>query len=142
MKNSSIKGFSLVEIIVSTIILTIGVFWVYKLIGNNMALLWKNETILTMKTLEKNLQQCILYLSENGSNFTGSGFSIYFWDDLLWCEKWTFEENYNFTGVVMNNQTFFLYGKEDNLWQINYNIFSPEVGKLFQEKDKLFLLKK
>lgn len=142
MKKRSTKGFSLVEIIISTIILTIGVFWVYKLIANNMSLLWKNETLLTMKTLEKSLEECLLYFSKEWIDLSGTGFSVYLWNDLLWCEKWEFSENYLFTGVLINDETFYLYGKKNTLWEIRYNIFSPNIGLLFKNGDQLFLEKK
>lgn len=138
MKKKSTQGFSLVEIIISTIILTIGVFWVYKLLGNNMLLLGKNDTWLTMKTLEQNLTECITYFSKEWISLSGSGFSITLWNDLLWCEKWSFDENYHFTGVTLSGETYYLYWKQKASWEIRYNIFSPDIGKLFKDEDRLF----
>lgn len=139
MKSYSQYGFSLIEVIVSTIILTIWVFWVYKLIGNNMALLGKNEVQLTMKTLNKNFQEC---LTNKYDSITVGDFSMNFWIDNMWCELNEFQENYNFTGVVINNQDFFLYGNKKSNWDITYNIFSPETGKMNKNNDQLFINKK
>jgi len=139
MKFYSQSGFSLIEVIISTIILTIWVFWVYKLIGNNMALLGKNENKLSIKTLDKNFQEC---LTNTLQLIPEWNFSMNFWIDNMWCEINIFQENYNFTGVTLNNQEFFLYGNKKANWDITYNIFSPETGKLNKTTDQLFINKK
>lgn len=137
MKKSN-QAFSIVEIIVSISILTIGVFWVYALIGKNMSLLWDTQKITLMKTLQKNFKECVEYFWFDGLNSydTGSEFSIHFWDDYTWCFTGSFNKNYIFTWVLMDNEEYFLYGeiikKDSDSLHIHHNVFSPSIWKLYK----------
>lgn len=104
-----------------------------------MALLGKNETQLTLQTLDKNFQEC---LTNKYDTIWVGNFSMNFWEDNMWCETYDFNENYTFKSVTLNNQDFFLYGNKNTNWDITYNIFSPEIGKLYKDSDKLFAHKK
>ncbi|MDD5770614.1 MAG: prepilin-type N-terminal cleavage/methylation domain-containing protein [Candidatus Gracilibacteria bacterium] len=102
MKKSN-KAFSIIEIIISTVILTIGVFGVYKLIGNNMSLLSNNEIFLQQNMLFNPFKECLKaigYNSLSGSYSVGSGFSVNFGNDNLGCFTGSFDSNYSFSGVI------------------------------------------
>ncbi len=140
--------FSLIEIIISTVILTIWIFWIYKLIGNNMAMLGNTQQRTTMKTLETNMRECINYFSfDSFNNYdTWSHFSIHFWNDNLWCFMGSYNKDYYFTWVTIDNNDFYLYGNiiEKSSSKINFklNVFSPEVGNLYKENINFILEKK
>lgn len=102
MKKSN-KAFSIIEIIISTVILTIWVFWVYKLIWNNMSLLSNNEIFLQQNMLFNPFKEClkaIWYNSLSWSYSVWSWFSVNFWNDNLWCFTWSFDSNYSFSWVI------------------------------------------
>ena len=141
MKTSK-KAFSIVEIIVSISILTIGVFWVYALIGKNMSLLWDTQKITLMKTLQKNFKECVNYFwfDSINSSYTGwESFSINFWNDNWDCLTWSFNKNYIFTWVLLDNEEYFLYGeiikKDSDSLHIHHNVFSPSVWKLYKQEN-------
>lgn len=137
MKKST-KAFSLIEIIISTIILTIWVFWVYKLIWNNMNLLSNNENHITLNSLYNPFTEClksIWYNSLSWSYNSWETFSINFWEDNLWCATWSYNEIIDFSWVTLNNQNYFLYGKvvgkDINQINLEINIFNETSGYLF-----------
>jgi hypothetical protein len=57
--NSSNKAFSLIEVITSAIILSIAVFWVFKLIWENQKLINNSEKYKTANSLFIPLKECI-----------------------------------------------------------------------------------
>lgn len=133
------KGFSIIEAIVSTIILTIWVFWIYKLIWNNMNLLSNNETYITMLTLWKNFKECSKYFWYNNLSSYSSWdlFSVNFWVDNNWCFTWSYDNDFYFSWVTFDNKEFFLYWKiiekETDYLKVNYNVFNFTAWKLFKE---------
>lgn len=137
----TIKAFSLIEIIISVIILTLWVFWIYKLIGNNMWLLWHNTTKWTMYTLNTNIKECLTSFWYNNlqSYNTGTTFSIYFWTDYTWCFLGTYDNNFSFTWIVLDNQNYYLYATIENktstIISLSHNVFSPDIWYLFTQKN-------
>ena len=81
------KAFSLIEVIVAGIILTISVFWVFKLIWENEKLINNSHNHKTTYSLFFPFEEClenIWYdLIKNMNNF-----SINFWNNLKSCELW------------------------------------------------------
>lgn len=128
--NLSKKAFSLIEIIISISILTIWVFWVYKLIWNNMNLLSNNETSKTLESLYNPFWECLKYFwFENINTYNiWDKFSVNFWEDNLWCYTWSFDNNYSFSWIKLNNQEFFLFWeitqKEAEKITLKLNIFN------------------
>lgn len=140
--------FSLIEIIIATIVLTIGVFGIYRLIGNNMNLLHNYSKTSQMQTLGENLKECTRYLGYNSfSWFTlGEQFSINFWDDNLDCRRSSYNGNYTFSWVILDGEVYYLYGqvktkdmKRKRIY-FTYNVFSESVGKLFPNIQKEFYI--
>jgi len=135
---STKKAFSLIEVIISTVILTIWVFWVYKLIWSNMNLLSNNENYTQLNMLYKPLKECIKsiwYNSLSWSYNTWSWFSINFWNNNLWCFTWSYNDNLNFSWVIIDNREYFLYSKviwKDSLKiDLELNIFNDTASYLF-----------
>ncbi len=89
MKKQKI-AFSLLEVVVASLILTITVFWTFKLIWENQKLIsnasnYKNTTSLFIPLIE-----CIKHISYSWFDDKSEWKTHYinFWDDLNWCEIW------------------------------------------------------
>lgn len=99
------NAFTLVEIIISTIILSIWVFWVYKLLSTNLANLSNFENIKQSKNLIINTKECIKSLWFNtfySSSQTNYNFS--FWNDNKWCLI-------DSSAVKLDNKDYFISGE-------------------------------
>lgn len=136
--NSSKKAFSIIEIIISASILSIWVFWVYKLIWNNMNYIANNENLLQLNMLYNPFRECIKsiwYNSLSWSYNSGDTFSIHFWPDNMWCLTGTYNKTYDFSGVMIDHQEYFLFWKvsEKSSWEMKseLNIYNPLNGYLF-----------
>ncbi|MDD5213895.1 MAG: hypothetical protein PHG82_05705 [Candidatus Gracilibacteria bacterium] len=152
MKKSK-NAFSIIEIIISTIILTIGVFGVYKLIGNNMNYIANNENLLQLNMMYNPLRECIKYIGYNslsGSYNSGDNFSINFGQDNTECLTGSYNNTYDFTGVTLQNQEYYMYSKiiEKTATQIKLelNIYNTLNGYLFKtgstnEDNKYLIIK-
>lgn len=152
--NKNLNWFSIIEIIISTVILTMWVFWVYKLIGNNMSYISNNENLLQQNLLYAPMRECIKsigYDTLSGSYNSWDSFSINFWDNQMWCFTGSYDANYDFTWVVVDNQEYFLYGKINSKSatriKLELNIYTTLNKELFQsgapnEENKYLILKK
>jgi len=69
MKKNKI-GFSLIEVVIAAGILSVTVFGVYKLIGENSKLINNSDNYLTLNNLFIPLQECIK--SKNISGYSGN----------------------------------------------------------------------
>lgn len=81
--------FTLIEVIIASAILSIAVFWVYKLIWENSKLISNSDNYLIMNNLFINTEECI---KSKKSYFelqaSWSVENINFWSDLLDCKTW------------------------------------------------------
>ena len=124
------KAFSLIEIIISTIILTIWVFWVYKLIWNNVNLITNNDNNKTFNDLYPNFKECITSLTStlSWSYNSWSSFSINFWSDNMSCLTWNYNSNFDFTWVILNNNEYYLFWeitkKDIDKMEVKLNIYN------------------
>ena len=80
------KWFTLIEVIIATGILTISVFWVYKLISENNKILEKSNNSLSISLLFPVLENCI----ENKEVTVDWYYSL--WENLNEC-NFSFNEN-------------------------------------------------
>lgn len=142
MKNYK-KAFSIIEIIISTAILTIWVFWVYKLIWNNMNFMANNENLLQLNTLYNPLRECIKSIWYNSLSWSYNSwdiFSINFWQDNMWCQTWTYNSTYDFSWITLQNQEYFMYGKIiEKTWtwiKLELNIYNTLNWELFKSWSK------
>ena len=109
------KAFTLIEIIIATWILSIAVFWVYKLIWENSKLINNSDNYLQLNNLFLNLEECIK--SKKNDIKTKNNWDIVkinFWNDLKWCNISTTDNK-----VEINNIDYFL-NAEINDKQNNY----------------------
>lgn len=121
MKNTK-KAFTLIEILVSCIILTIWVFWVYKLIWVNLVLLSNQQKLENMQILEKWFKKCLEKIWYNNLNSfsSWSNFSLNFWDNDNFCVLWNYDENFSFTWINLNSQNYYLF----------WNVLSKNLQKI------------
>lgn len=75
------KAFSLIEVVVATWILSIAVFWVYKMIWENNKIINNSNNFLNKTALFPVLETCIEQSGE-------TTWTIYIdlWTDLKWCD--------------------------------------------------------
>jgi prepilin-type N-terminal cleavage/methylation domain-containing protein len=59
MKNPNKKAFTLIEVLIATSILTIAVFWVYKLIWENTKIINNSDNYTQANTLFPSITECI-----------------------------------------------------------------------------------
>lgn len=152
--NKNLTWFSIIEIIISTVILTMWVFWVYKLIGNNMSYISNNENLLQQNLLYSPMRECIKSLWFDNLDAwypSGTNFSINFWDNQMWCFTGSYNTNYDFSWVLVDNQEYFLYAKVNSKSstriKLELNIYTTLNKELFQswaanEENKYLILKK
>lgn len=111
----NIFWFTLIEIIIASTILTIAVFWIYKMLS--ISLLNTSETLkkTNQNILLSSLKECIKniwYDSLSWSYNVWNDFSINFWNSYTWCLTWSYDNNFSFTWVNIYNMS--------ETWSINY----------------------
>lgn len=120
MKKISHSWFSIIEVVISSIILSLSVFWIYKLIAENNKIIDNSNNYLDANILLTNLTSCIENIwfdTLKTSDFTSQTWSFYFQNSLTWkCMTWTYDTNYTFTWVKLNGLDYYLYGKITNSW--------------------------
>jgi hypothetical protein len=148
------QAFSIIEIIISATILTVGVFWVYKLIGNNMNYIANNENFLQLNMIYSPMRECIKsigYTKLSNSYNSWNIFSVNFWNDFMWCYTGSYNGNYNFTWVVIDNNEYYLFWKvieeESTEIKLELNIYTPLNGYLYEswsiyESNQYLIIKK
>lgn len=121
--------FTLIEIIIATSILTISVFWVYKLIWENTKLITNFDSQKQSNSLFLSLEQCINYIwIANFKASSNTWYTFNFWSDLKWCLTWTTNN------IILDNIEYKLYWNITGSWT-NYidwdlSVFSENNGKI------------
>jgi len=120
MKNK--KAFTLIEVIVASAILSITVFWVYKLIWENSKIINNSDNYLQLNNLFLNLEECIKskWYSNYSSDSLNSEKKYDFWNNLNWCS------NSSSTWVIINNINYYLNSKITATWS-NYIDFELKI---------------
>lgn len=107
------KWFTLIEVLISTSILTIAVFWVYKMISENNKIINNSNNYITLNNLNLILNNCI----EN------TWFLTYSWSystwEIIYYNIW---QNYNLCGT---DSTFTWFTID---W-IEYNMYTEIMTK-------------
>jgi len=137
MKKNSI-WFSLIEILVASIILSIWVFGIYKLISSNMNIISNNSNYLVENQLLIPFRECLKSIWYNSLSWSYSSwelFSINFWSDYKWCFTWSYNNDFSFSWVNLDNIDYYLYSKitakDTQKINLELNIFSPSIWYLF-----------
>jgi len=122
LKNKN--AFSLIEVVIATSIITITVFWVYKLIWENTKIITNSSNYLQNNTLFPIIKEC---LEEKWFSFFDSlndwdKYYIYLWNNLTKCqniESWSLIDNieYHINSTILNKTSEYinweLYVKSD-----------------------------
>lgn len=136
MKKSK-KAFSLIEIIIACSILTIWVFWVYKLISGNMLLFSNSDSKKSQIIIEQPLKECLKNIWYKKLNYYSvwNNFSINFWNDNMWCFTWSFNTWYTFSWVNIWWIKYFLYWnvkeKDSEKITLDLNIYWESIWELY-----------
>lgn len=102
------KAYTLVELIVATSILSMSVFWIYKLISENIKNINNSNQVLSSYSLFPIIENCIENLDLEEIKY------IYIWEDFKKCE------NFNESKInIINNTNYILKAtkKDNNLWE-------------------------
>ncbi|MFK7780133.1 MAG: prepilin-type N-terminal cleavage/methylation domain-containing protein [Candidatus Gracilibacteria bacterium] len=84
------KGFSLIEVIIATSIITIAVFGVYRLIGENTKIINNSGNYIQVNSLFPVLEECIENIGFSSLiSATGTKYNFNFGADLNVCETGT-----------------------------------------------------
>lgn len=145
----NISGFTLLEIMTASMILSIWVFGIYKMMSSNNVLLSDWNTKQEAQWLFIPFQNClenIWYESLSWSYNVGNSFSINFWEDNLSCLTGSVSPWGNsFSGVILWKNTFFLTaevaGKNDEKITLNTNVFSEIYGNMSQSGKTIEIIK-
>jgi hypothetical protein len=122
MKYSN-KWFSLIEVIVATSILTIAVFWVFKLIAENSKILTNSNNFMQANFLLQPTKECLnkiwndIWINVLGSMLSPVYLNLWFtWTD---CSTWN-----NTTLLILDNIEYQIYAEINNKWSdfIDWNI--------------------
>lgn len=98
------KAFSLIEIIVSIWIISVTIFWIYKLIWENNKIIANSNIFLIQNLLYDNAKECL-----NWENF--DNIFIDFWDDLKSCN---FSNSEKITKI--DNIEYIIQAKSQKSW--------------------------
>lgn len=128
------QAFSLVEVMIASFILTISVFGIYKLIGENSKIIQWNDRLMQAEMLLKNTTNCIdaLWFTDF-KNSSETDYSFNFWSDGLSCITWAYLPNLSFSWVSLDASTYFLYGTITNSgsnfidWEIK--VYEEQLGE-------------
>lgn len=108
MNRKIIQAFSLIEVLIATTILSIAVFWVYKLIGENTKIINNSDNYVQAHTMIPNIIACIenIWFDTFESSPTQS-YQFEFWSTGTWCILWA-------NTVTVDNIDYQLYGNITN----------------------------
>lgn len=133
MKNK--KWFSLLEVIVASWILTITIFWIYKLIAENTKLISHSMQYKQWNMLFLSIKECIDYFWT--AVFTWSiqtWYSFNFWPNNLQCLTWVYDIGFNFSWVTLWDKTYYLYWEIINTWSnfVEWNlwVYNDEIWEI------------
>ena len=124
------KAFSLIEVLMATWILTIAVFWVYRLIWENSKVIGNSNTYLQTNNMITPLMECIENIwFDNFKNNTVTNYYFDFWPNLTWCFTWTtstwmvfdnieYEWTWNITGSWTTYIDWSLWVSTQTTWKI------------------------
>lgn len=120
MKKISKSWFSILEVVVSSIILSLSVFWIYKLMAENNRIIDNSNNYLDANLLTTNIMSCIENIwfdTFKNSNYDSQTWSFYFQNSLTGkCMTWTYDTDYTFTWVKLNGLDYYLYWKIIKTW--------------------------
>jgi len=110
--------FSILEVVVASMILSLSVFWIYKLIAENNKIINNSNNNFDANLLMLNMIDCIEWIGFDtlkSSSFLTNTWSFYFENSLTWkCITWNYNTSFTFTWNNINNINYYLYWKITN----------------------------
>ncbi len=107
--------FSLIEVIIATWIISISVFWVYKLIGENTKIITNSWNYTQAYSLFPVTKECLNYIWIDWilNKTIWESYWIYLWNTSTWCvisNSWITIDNidYYLTAVITNTWVNFI----------------------------------
>ena len=130
--------FTLIEIMISTMILSIGVFWVYKLIGSNMSVITSMWNDMMIDSLVLNSKECLKNIWYENLKSWDTKFFLDFWNDYTLCNTWIYDNTFSNSWMIIDNLEYYIIPEITNSWStfIDFNIkviwdWSKEVIETF-----------
>jgi hypothetical protein len=109
------KWFSLIEVVIATSIITITVFWVYKLIWENTKIITNSSNYLQVNSLFPLTEECFeeKWFSTFTNLTTWDKYYLYLWSNLDKCNNnpsWTIIDNveYNIYWLIQDKDTDYI----------------------------------
>jgi len=119
------KWFSLIEVVIATSIITISVFWVYKLIWENTKIITNSSNYLQVNSLFPIIEECLeeTWFSNLSSLSVWNKYSYFLWTNLEKC-------NHSTSPTIIDNIDYYiksiLIGKSSDYLEWEINIKSDE----------------
>lgn len=128
------KAFSILEVLIASLVLSVTVFWVYKLIGENSRLIGNKDIFTQKNILLLNAQKCLNYWGFSElKNAAINDMSINFGANNSSCFTGTYNTDYSFPSVNMNATNYYISAQITNSWAtfIDWDIwvFEESSGK-------------
>ncbi|EKE28931.1 MAG: hypothetical protein ACD_2C00264G0016 [uncultured bacterium (gcode 4)] len=98
-------GFTLAEVLVSALILSITVFWILRLANNNSAQVWVIERNRLLNETIFNTRECLKSLDFDSLNALTNTVSVNFWIDNNWCQTWSYNSSLSFSWISFKSWT-------------------------------------
>lgn len=135
MKTKKWNWFSLLEVIIAAWILTITIFWVYKLIAENTRLMKNASDYKQGNMLFVSIKECIENIwFNNFKAFTQTWYSFNFWENWDKCLTGSYNQSYTFSWVEVWSWSYFLFWEITNSWSdfIDWNlwIYNENIWKI------------
>jgi len=113
------KWFSLIEVIVATSILTIAVFWVFKLIAENSKILANSNNFMQANFLLQPTKECLNKIGLTALFAEWSTVYLDLWNDWITCNIWNSTDL-----LVLDNIEYKIRADKESSWvdYINWNI--------------------
>lgn len=108
MKDKNNSWFTLVEIIVSTIILMIWVFSVYKLISSNFSTIESMWNNLTSTSLLLNSKECLKNIWYTNLESKANQFFLDFWINYNECNISVFDNTFSSSWMLIDNKEYYI----------------------------------
>ncbi len=115
------KWFSLIEVVIATSIISISVFWVYKLIWENTKIINYSYYYTQAHNLFPTTQECINNIwFEKFDKWIWNEYYFNFWNTLNKCNTWALNEK-----ILIDNIEYNIKWVINNFWTgyIDWNIF-------------------
>ncbi len=135
------KAFSLIEVIIAATILSITVFWVYKLIGENSKLIANKDVFVERNILLNDMKECIENIGFASFTWNAQAqYSFNFGPLNFSCVSDTYNSSYTFPSVDIAGKSYFIFGNILNKssssidWELSvYEESSGKITKTYKQ---------